>query len=858
MAKVLLCGEVRGQVPALLRLLQALQAKGPFDFAFCVGNFFSPPQESSQLTSAAAASSSLGGGPPGAPDNEGPPQEDLLTAVRAALEREAPEVYGQLQRCCGELPFPIYVIDEAASVCVQRLQRQREAWGSAKASSVSSEAAGESRVKEETDHNNGCMQNGGAVALEGGNAEASEGGSPPEAEASSEILQKKKERSASPCSDSKCTYTPLQLMDNVWLLSGAGVANLQGLNVAFYALPAPPQERCKAEEAPQQQQEQQEQQEDQRQQQSAAEGDDTFAGRLAAGWGGFSAFRGRTDLLLTTQPPVGLFAGLPPEARPTLPQQQQQQQEEKKEQRRVKVEAEAADSSPSAADGAAGEPDEDAGFQGCAESSCLLDFLEPRHFICSGLGLFWQRPHYRGRHFGFTVRLISLGVVGMKGPQAKAFHALQLRPIAAMLQLLQEVSAATQQQQQQQQQQQLAEMEEAAQETRAALFFLPPDSSSPNPFTPELRDRRLQLPASPGRDEEGPLGLSPGSGRPLQRPLPRGPKRQRQTGVVLVDNLPYEVTDGEALEAAMAQFGKIKFVFVPKDKADPMRGTGKAYVVYVEPEDAAKAAAASGQLEGGGRPLGLRLYFDKIPFDRPTGAKRVKGGEVINTEPHADCWFCLANPQVEKHMIVDIGDLVYSAIPKGGLVPQHLLLIPIAHLPSLAYADEATCREASLTIARLRGAFRKAGLDLVVYERYVPMKATRAMHSQLHVIPCKRSDSLRASEFFEKRARRAGLSLQKLSASSDVQSLRELANDPRLGYFYVEIPGVCTAQGQSIDRFLHVQSAGDGGKIPMNFGREVMAELLGEKAKVSWQACVVPRDEEERLAAELRQMVCDF
>ncbi|KAL8272676.1 hypothetical protein Esti_003380 [Eimeria stiedai] len=850
MAKVLLCGEVRGQVPALLRLLQALQAKGPFDFALCVGSFFAPPQDSAHLSSAAASSSSAGA-PEGAPNKEGPPHEDLLSAVRAALEREAPEVYGQLQRCCGELPFPTYVVDEAASLCVQLLQRQREG-GSAEAPSAGSEPAGEVSVKQERDTNS-CLSNGGAESLESGTAR--------EEEASPQSLWAKKECGASPCARSKCTYTPLQLMENVWLLSGAGVANLQGLHVAFHALPPNPA-RCKAEAQKQQQRQRQQQQGDQeeqeQQQQSEGEGEQTFAGRLAAGWGGFSGFRGRTDLLLTTRAPVGLFAGLPADARPRLPQHQQQQQE-KREQQRVKVEAEAGDSA-SAADGATGEPNEEAGFQGCPESSCLLDFLEPRHFICSGLGLFWQRPHYRGRHFGFTVRLISLGVVGVKGPQAKAFHALQLRPIAAMLQLLREVNAAKQQQQQQQeqQQQQLADMEEAAQETRAALFFLSPESSSPNPFTPQLRDPRLQLPASPGRDEQGPLGLSPVSGRPLQRPLPRAPKRQRQTGVVLVDNLPYEVTDAEPLQAAMAQFGKIKFVFIPKDKADPTRGTGKAYVVYVEPEDAAKAAEASGQLEGGGRPLRLRLHFDKIPFDQPMRAKRVKGGEVINTEPHADCWFCLANPQVEKHMIVDIGDLVYSAIPKGGLVPQHLLLVPIAHVPSLAYADEATCREASLTIARLRGAFRKAGLDLVVYERYVPMKATRAMHSQLHVIPCKRSDSLRASEFFEKRARRAGLSLQKLSASSDVDSLRELAKDPRLGYFYVEIPGVCTARGPSIDRFLHVQSAGDGGKIPMNFGREVMAELLGEKAKVSWQACVVSRDEEERLAAELRQMICDI
>lgn len=130
-------------------------------------------------------------------------------------------------------------------------------------------------------------------------------------------------------------------------------------------------------------------------------------------------------------------------------------------------------------------------------------------------------------------------------------------------------------------------------------------------------------------------------------------------------------------------------------------------MVFVDPSNAAKAVEASGQLEAGGRSLRMRLYYDRIPFDRPTGAKKVKCGDVIDTEPHAECWFCLANPQVEKHMIVDIGDLLYTAVPKGGLVPQHLLLVPIAHVPSLAYANSDTRREARLTIEKLRSAFHK-------------------------------------------------------------------------------------------------------------------------------------------------------
>lgn len=76
-----------------------------------------------------------------------------------------------------------------------------------------------------------------------------------------------------------------------------------------------------------------------------------------------------------------------------------------------------------------------------------------------------------------------------------------------------------------------------------------------------------------------------------------------------------------------------------------------------------------------------------------------------------------------------------------------------------------------------------------------------------------------------------------------------------MGYFYVEVPGVCTARGQTIDRYLHVQSGRENGKIPMNFGREVMAELLGEKDKVNWQSCLLPKDQEERLAAALRNIL---
>jgi len=44
-----------------------------------------------------------------------------------------------------------------------------------------------------------------------------------------------------------------------------------------------------------------------------------------------------------------------------------------------------------------------------------------------------------------------------------------------------------------------------------------------------------------------------------------------------------------------------------------------------------------------------------------------------------NCWFCLASPQVEKHLIVSIGDFCYLALAKGELVDEHCLILPIGH-----------------------------------------------------------------------------------------------------------------------------------------------------------------------------------
>ena len=66
------------------------------------------------------------------------------------------------------------------------------------------------------------------------------------------------------------------------------------------------------------------------------------------------------------------------------------------------------------------------------------------------------------------------------------------------------------------------------------------------------------------------------------------------------------------------------------------------------------------------------------------------------------------------------------------------------------------------------------------------------------------------------------------------------------GYFYAEING---------KRLLHKIRQGDGssGKVPVQFGREVLASVVGNADLAHWKACEVDKEKEEELATKFRE-----
>ncbi|KFG62636.1 RNA recognition motif-containing protein [Toxoplasma gondii RUB] len=544
-------------------------------------------------------------------------------------------------------------------------------------------------------------------------------------------------------------------------------------------------------------------------------------------------------------------------------------------------------------------------------ASQLAGCLEPRYLFAASAGLFYARPAFRGARFGYTTKFIALGNLGSKEPERKPIHALQLTPLDEIRSALSPALArADALSDSEKKETSVHSSSLTADEAVATLFALPPDATC-NPIS-SLLPSTLKLcgessdsdalermtPASLRREllrnaqclDDDSKSLSgaaspaqPSACRPFgpkKDPLQRGQGPQRPCCVVCVCNLPYGVDD-QSLEKVMAAFGEVKFIYSPRNPEDKSQGTGKAFVVYFNSESAEKAVEASGRLEAGRRVLRVAMWREKIPFahkvPREDGVPPPpKPGSSIVTKPHADCWFCLANPKVEKHLVASVGDTCYVAAPKGGMHVLHALIIPITHFPSVAFATEDVRAEIGRYVHRYRTALRqKENLDCIVYERYVPMRATKAMHTQVQCIPCSRAEGLRAVEVFKKKAHKVGLSFEALLSERNTLAFSELAArapDTEIAYFYIELPGLSTASGQLVERFLYVQQSfrkggastgsgsktgggGCGDRLPMNFGREFIAELIERPELADWQNCIVDPEEERTRTAELSRLI---
>eukprot|EP00392_Amoebophrya_sp_AT5.2_P015368 g15570.t1 len=488
-----------------------------------------------------------------------------------------------------------------------------------------------------------------------------------------------------------------------------------------------------------------------------------------------------------------------------------------------------------------------------------------------------------------------------KGPpsaskgEKKWLHALQLRPMAAM----------------------------DADELKAK-----PENTTPFPF-------QFLLANSAGKDQKDVLPglqrLEHDANAPSSR-VGANNKRGREDEEggeagggreLFLTNLPPGLSEKNlrtALERSLGGGALLRLKLMVNEQTGECKGFGFATVV--SPEVAEKALSL--ELEAGGRSVRIERKKPRAVHHDPADEngtaiaalnKKNYGGtsgtmkKKIVVEPHAECWFCLANPKFQKHMLVAVNPFVYLATAKGGVNDGNLLLCPVKHIPNyLSIFNFTEFEQLEKAFDAHIAAVRKMWLsaaqeqsssvaDVIVWERWIPMKMN---HMQIQLLPVPRAKYVNWAQVLDSFAERCGLEFERIgSCVIDKETGRELrsspgggrdlgggrdeddvavsngftqlleknasrffANEPernlqtllQMPYLYLELPGDSTARGKRMDRYV---SYGPG-RIPMNFARDMVCAGLGCEEKADWRACQLPGPEEKGLAEKLKQRIKNF
>ncbi|XP_012623910.1 CWF19-like protein 1 isoform X2 [Microcebus murinus] len=225
-----------------------------------------------------------------------------------------------------------------------------------------------------------------------------------------------------------------------------------------------------------------------------------------------------------------------------------------------------------------------------------------------------------------------------------------------------------------------------------------------------------------------------------------------------------------------------------------------------------------------------QFFFD---LNEKQGRKRPSTGRDSKSSPHpkqprkppqppGPCWFCLASPEVEKHLVVNIGTHCYLALAKGGLSDDHVLILPIGHYQSVVELSAEVVEEVEKYKATLRRFFKSRGKRCILFERNY-----KSHHLQLQVIPvplsCCATDDIK--DAFITQAQEQQIELLEIPEHSDIKQIAQ----PGAAYFYVELD-----TGEKL--FHRIKK-----NFPLQFGRS------------DWRQCQMSKEDEETLARRFRK-----
>ena len=243
--------------------------------------------------------------------------------------------------------------------------------------------------------------------------------------------------------------------------------------------------------------------------------------------------------------------------------------------------------------------------------------------------------------------------------------------------------------------------------------------------------------------------------------------------------------------------------------------------------------------------LGVMLYWAPETNKTVDNTMMTASGVVFSrqhfpVDSRSDCWFCLASPGCEKHLITSVFQQCYLAMPKGPIHPGHILIVPVTHTSQGALADSTLQDEIADLKQRLHyHAKEEYQCDLFVWERAIQTKG--GYHTHLQCVPVAPDIVIPLQATIVALARKAGFALREINSDLGLQAL----SDAEEGYFYAEL------MSRDTKRFWHPSSGTS--RVPLQFGREILAVVMDQPDLAHWKACVLDKEKEQELAMEFRK-----
>ncbi|KAK4432899.1 Zinc finger CCCH domain-containing protein 64 [Sesamum alatum] len=211
-----------------------------------------------------------------------------------------------------------------------------------------------------------------------------------------------------------------------------------------------------------------------------------------------------------------------------------------------------------------------------------------------------------------------------------------------------------------------------------------------------------------------------------------------------------------------------------------------------------------------------------------------------------ECWFCLSSPSVESHLITSVGEYCYCALAKGPLVQDHVLIVPIEHLPNTLSLPPECEKDLYRLQSSLKAYFKRQGKEVVFFE----WVSKRGTHANLQAVPIPSSRASSVEQIFNLAAKKLGFTFSTVKNDNSLEGRKVLGMhlDRNQSLFYVEVPGG-TILSHVVD---------ENEKFPVQFGREVLAGLLNTADKADWRNCQLSKDEETKKADDFKSRFAEY